>query len=147
MKRDQFKVQVWNDHDFPWTEMFKGDKVTIPPKSFLEMNFYEAHEFKGQYVVLEKMADETINPKTQKRIRCVEAAHAKALSGGNDGADDGQEVFQCNAKGCRKMFTTESALLNHSETTHAEEMVTDGDAEEALPKKRGRPAKIIEATR
>lgn len=43
------RVKVWNDNNHELKELFKGDKVSIPAKGFIEMEFYEAHEFKGQY--------------------------------------------------------------------------------------------------
>lgn len=67
------KVKVWNDNlpDRTWDgirvegtnktlrethpngivlkEMFKGNPIEIPAGAFIEMEFYEAHEFRGQY--------------------------------------------------------------------------------------------------
>jgi hypothetical protein len=141
-KRDQCKVQVWNDHSFAWEENFKSKKLTIPGKSFIELPFYEAYEFKGQYVNLLKKADETEDEKTQKRIRCEEAEWKaiQDIPAGED--DDGQEIFACNAKECKKLFTTESALIKHSEKDHAGEFVVDQEAEREAPKRKpGRPPK------
>lgn len=142
MKRDQCNVQVWNDHSFPWEETFKGDKVTIPANGFKLMPFYEAYEFKGQFFVLAMNADETENAKTQKRIRCVEDEFMKSQSSPQD-SDDGQEIFMCNAKECKKVFTTEAALVKHSEHSHADDVVVDYEAEREVPKRKpGRPAKV-----
>lgn len=43
------QVKVWNDNTHDLVELFKGNKVMIPAKSFIEMEYYEAGEFKGQY--------------------------------------------------------------------------------------------------
>ena len=67
------KVRIWNDNTpdrtwdgvrvegtnktlretypegIPLKELFKGNPIEIPPGKFIEMEFYEAHEFKGQY--------------------------------------------------------------------------------------------------
>lgn len=137
MKRDQHKVQVWNDHDFTWEEIFKGDKISIPPKGHISMNFYEAYEFRGQIVPLMKQADETISPKSQKKIRCVEADFEKACH--DNDVEELQDNFTCNL--CKEDFSSAASLVKHSEQKHADRIVTDPDAEEAAPKKRGRPPK------
>ncbi len=43
------KVKVWNDNKHPHTEMYKGDKITIPAGEFIEMDWEEAMQFKGQF--------------------------------------------------------------------------------------------------
>lgn len=128
------KVKVWNDNSVIWTESFKGEKITIPAKSFVEMDFYEAHEFKGQFSPVKLKGDGTQDPTTFKMIRVEMPTKETA-----DGDDDGQEIFQCNM--CRKIFTTDAALTKHSESQHADHIVVDADAEKLVAKKRGRPTK------
>ena len=133
------KVKVWNDNTVAWTEKFKGDDVKIPPRGYIEMEFYEAHEFKGQFSPIKVRADGTQDPGSFKMIR-VEPLEQK-----NEGEiEDGQEIFPCNL--CRKVYTTEEALLKHSESAHSAQMVTDPEAEKHAPKRGpGRP-KQTEAT-
>jgi hypothetical protein len=134
------KVKVWNDNPHTdWVEKFKGDEVKIPRGQSIEMEFYEAHEFKGQFSPIKIKADGTQDPRSHKMIR-VEALNQEQ----KDEVDDGQEVFQCNM--CKKIYTTETSLIKHSEAKHSDHIVTDPDAEQSIPKKRGRPAKSAEHT-
>lgn len=66
------KVKVWNDNVHPHTEMFKGDQIHIPPKSFIEMEWEEAIEFKGQFTGIKRRGDDSPDPTGFKMIR-VEA--------------------------------------------------------------------------
>ena len=43
------RVKVWNDNIYPHTETFKGEKINIPAGSYVEMDWEEAIEFKGQF--------------------------------------------------------------------------------------------------
>lgn len=43
------QAKVWNLNTYPLTEEFKGKKIEIPAGKFIEMEFFEAHEFRGQY--------------------------------------------------------------------------------------------------
>lgn len=140
--RDQYPVQVWNDHSFAWDETFKGEKVSIPANGFKEMPFYEGHEFKGQFVVLTMKADETEDPKTQKRIRIVEAAYKSALENPTESDEKSEELHPCMAKDCKRVFRTESALIKHSIKDHEDESIVDEEAEQEMPKRGpGRPPK------
>jgi uncharacterized C2H2 Zn-finger protein len=133
------KVKVWNDNTVTWNEKFKGDDVKIPAKGYVEMEFYEAHEFKGQFSPIKVKADGTQDPGSFKMIR-VEPLEETAAGE----IEDGQEIFPCNL--CRKVFTTEAALLKHSDAAHADRMVNDPEAEKHAPKRGpGRPPKAAEA--
>lgn len=63
------QVKVWNDNIYPLSQFFKGNKVLIPAKSFIEMEFYEAHEFLGTYHPIDYDADGKQDPKTYKMLR------------------------------------------------------------------------------
>lgn len=43
------KVKVWNDNVHAHVEDFKGAKIAIPAGGFVEMDWEEAIEFKGQF--------------------------------------------------------------------------------------------------
>ena len=43
------KVKVWNDNKYPHKESYKGDMVVIPAGGFVEMDWEEAIQFKGQF--------------------------------------------------------------------------------------------------
>lgn len=127
-------VKVWNDSsEFDWSESFKGEQITIPKGKFIEMELYEANDFRGQFSPIKLLGDGTQDPKSLKKIR-VERLTQEQL----DTVDE-NEVYQCNL--CKKTYTSEASLLKHSEKTHTEQMVVDAEAEIELPKKRGRPRK------
>lgn len=42
-------VKVWNDNSHPYSEDFRGKKINIPPKTFIEMEDDVAQLFKGSF--------------------------------------------------------------------------------------------------
>jgi len=140
------KVKVYNDNQNVkvWKETFKGLDVEIEYGKPIEMDFYEAHEFRGQYFPIKKLADETQDPKTMKMIR-VESVDLNELH------EDIKKTagYKCNA--CNKNYPSALMLFKHSEVEHAEQMVEDPELDHEIEiekkAKRGRPAKIsAEAT-
>lgn len=130
------RVRVWNDNKHTtWKEKFKGDDVVIKSGAFVEMEFYEAHEFKGQFSPIKVKGDGTQDETSFKMIR-VEPITDSASS------DEEIEAYPCNL--CKKNYASEAALLKHSETSHADRMVTDAEAEQIVKRKPGRPAKVTE---
>lgn len=128
------KCKVWNDNPkTDWKESFKGEMLTIPSGKFIEMEFYEAHEFKGQYSPIRILGDETQDPRSYKMIRVEKIIEEQ-------GEIEVQEIFPCNL--CKKKFDSEASLEKHSQSSHADRVIVDELAEEAMPKKKmGRPAK------
>jgi hypothetical protein len=63
------RVKVWNDNVHPHTEMFKGEKIHIEPKQYVEMDYEEAVEFKGQFTGMKMRGDGTDCPTGFKMIR------------------------------------------------------------------------------
>lgn len=43
------QVKVWNDNHYDFSQKFKGHKITVPAKKFVEMEYEEAIEFKGAF--------------------------------------------------------------------------------------------------
>lgn len=134
------KVKVYNDNaQVPkWKETFKGEELIIEYGKPIEMDFFDAHEFKGQFFPMRLLGDDkTQDPRTMKMIR-VEAVDLNALN---------KEVektmgFTCNA--CKKSYANVKLLTKHSELEHAELVVVDEEIEAEIKlehKKRGRPAK------
>lgn len=121
------KVKLWNDGDYDWTEMFKGDKITIKSKQCIELEESEAVEFKGQFPGFQRLADGTQDPKTMKRLRIEKPKHTEE-------EEEGIEIFPCQA--CRKVFTTEELLLKHSDKEHADSVVVDPVAEKEIKSKK-----------
>ena len=44
------RARVWNKGSKVYTTKFKGDIVTIAPGAFVEMDWYDAVDFRGQYI-------------------------------------------------------------------------------------------------
>jgi hypothetical protein len=43
------QVKVWNTNTHDLVERFKGNELVIPAGKYIEMEYYEANEFRGQY--------------------------------------------------------------------------------------------------
>lgn len=121
------KVKVWNDSEYDWTEPFKGEKITIKSKQFIEMDESDAVDFRGQFPGYLKLADGTQDPKTMKKIRIEKPKHTEE-------EEEGMEIFPCQA--CRKVFTTEELLLKHSDKEHSDKVIVDPVAEKELKSKK-----------
>lgn len=59
-------VKVWNDNVHPHTEKYKGDMITIPAGGFVEMEWEEGIQFKGQFTGLAPIVPETGQPDARK---------------------------------------------------------------------------------
>jgi hypothetical protein len=62
-------VKVWNDGIYPHKEMFKGEEINIAPGSYVEMDYIEAVEFKGQFTSPKTDASGKPDPRFFKKIR------------------------------------------------------------------------------
>jgi hypothetical protein len=126
------RVKVWNDNVHPYTEIFKGDKIYIEAKSFIEMEEDEALQFQGKFSPPIYDGDKNHMPQGFKMIRIDR--------GGAPIVPAKPTSFACNA--CKEVFQTEKSLALHSEHAHKDEAFVDETAEaEITAKKRGRPAK------
>jgi hypothetical protein len=127
------KFKVWNDNDLEHVEIFKGDKIQIPAKSYVLMERDDAVAFKGAFLA-PVISDGVANPKTFKKIRIElhsadEAPAAKA-----------PEEPICQA--CKYKASSDRDLAEHVQAMHRESIVVDEQAEKEIEaKKRGRPAK------
>lgn len=63
------KVKVWNDNKYDHTEPFKGKTLTIKAGEFIEMDYDEAVEFKGQFTPPRLGGDDAPDPRFFKMIR------------------------------------------------------------------------------
>ncbi len=52
------KVKVWNDNKYPHKELYKGDQVIIQAGGFVEMDWEEAIQFKGQFTGMAPLKSE-----------------------------------------------------------------------------------------
>jgi hypothetical protein len=63
-------TKIWNDNVHPHSEMFKGTRITIPAKDFVEMEWEEAIELRSQFTGLAPLrADGTPDPAYYKMLR------------------------------------------------------------------------------
>lgn len=134
------RVKVYNDnpHVKVWKEQFKGEPIEIKYGTPLEMEFYEGHEFKGQYYPPVIKPDETQDPKSFKMIR------VEKIEDTDEQTPEDGEIFKCQA--CKKTFNTEKALHAHSDKTHGDAIVIDPVIEKEIARKRGRPPKEATTT-
>jgi hypothetical protein len=73
------KVKLWNDNVHPHTEDFKGIKITIPAGSYVEMDWEEAVELKGQFTPMAPAdAPESEKAKYYKMLRIDGSASVSA---------------------------------------------------------------------
>lgn len=111
---DTQKVRVYNDGEFAIVEDFKGDIIRIPPKRFILMDFYEAHEFKGQYKPIQVDGAGVHQEQSFKKVRVVMPDHFKL-------ADQGKII--CNF--CGVEFKSNDELSKHLKVSHDEHRVKD----------------------
>lgn len=66
------RVLVKNNNEFPFTQMFKGEKISIPAGKAIEMEREEAVEFHGAFYPPKIDYNGNIDPKSFKRLAIVE---------------------------------------------------------------------------
>lgn len=127
-------VKVVNDNVHPYTEKFKGNVISIPPKGHVEMDHNEAAQFLGSNPgIARTLGNGLQDPKTYKMLRIEPLGQKPA-------ADAKTKEFVCMA--CNKDLVSKKALEEHIETEHVEAMV-DEDAKEKVKRKPGRPKKEV----
>lgn len=104
-------ARVWNDNVHPHTEVFKEKTITIAPKSFVEMDYDDAVEFKSAFTPIK--TDGELNPKPEsfKMIR-IEPV---------DGAPVTQVPLVCHATGKVAANHAELAKMNAEHIDQLEE--------------------------
>jgi hypothetical protein len=113
------QVRVWNDNVHPYEEIFKGDKLLIGSKDFIEMDENEAVQFKGTFKPPVLNVDGVHLPEGFKMIRVEKIQdHPSVVK-----ADDS---LQCNA--CKYKASSKADFDEHSKT-HAEHVLVDEVAE------------------
>lgn len=96
------QVKVWNDNVHPFTQVFRGETITIPPKSSIDMDFYDAHSFKSKGSPIAKDGMGQFDPKSFKMIR-VE---------GRPNLESKTVAYKCEADGT--LHATEEAMNEHA---------------------------------
>lgn len=65
-------VKVWNDNTVEHVEKFKDDTVRIPAGGFVEMDYFDAVSFQGQFTGLRMLGPNNPDPRGFKMIRVDE---------------------------------------------------------------------------
>lgn len=132
-------VRVWNDNSYPFSQEFKGEKITIGPRQFKVMEYYEAMEFKSAFSPIEKDGDGQPLPRSYKMIRVEQPAGDVGLA-----QDEDEKKFICHATGVAYATQAEADAENKK---HEHLVVKDEEAEKELAQERrgrGRPPKAKE---
>jgi len=119
-------VRIYNDNTYPLIETYKGDKIHIVPGGFIEMDFYEANEFKsfqGTPIKLDGAGNK--KPESFKKVRIVLPQNFKAI--------DDNESTKLKCQACGKVFLTKEELDKHIVTFHASQKF-DEDRDRRLKK-------------
>lgn len=123
-------VKVWNDNVHVFKQKFRGDMVEIPPKSFIEMDWADAHSFKSKGSPME--FDGMGQPKAEsfKMIR-VE---------GQPDFQDKVMAFKSHIDG--SLHLTAEALEDHDrQFKHLQYRTAETEQPTVAPPRRGRPPK------
>ena len=119
------QVKVWNDNTHDYKEKFKDNEIVIPAKGFVEMEYYDAHEFKGAFKGIERDGDNQPMPRSYKMIRVEDPAIE---------IDAKIESNTCAA--CKFRGASPKSLLEHILANHADQAAVDEDAEKELKSKK-----------
>jgi hypothetical protein len=115
-------AKVYNDNSIPFSQEFKGDKITIKAKGYIEMEYDEAMAFKSAPFNMEFDGMSQQKPESYKMIR-VEGK-----------PDSGNQVtaFKCMADG--SLHPSLQALNEYVQKNHVEKQAAP---EETIKKTRG----------
>lgn len=113
-------AKVWNDNHLPFTQVFKGETISIPPKGFIEMEYEEAMSFKSKGFRMEFDGMGQQKPESFKMIR-VE---------GRPAGENQVTAFKCHADG--SLHPTREALNEYVQKNHVQKQA---EPEEKIAKK------------
>lgn len=117
------KMKVYNDNTHPYREIFKGDKIEIPSKGFIIMDYDDAYQFRGTFSPPVLNADNQHMPEGFKMIRVVKHDEDEAV-------EPKAETFGCIA--CKYKGGSAVDVAEHTKAAHSADLVVDKLAEEAL---------------
>jgi hypothetical protein len=117
------RARVWNDYHEEHVEEFRGEMLRIPPKSFIEMPWPSAVQFRGQYTpILRDGLGKDLRPKMIRLERIDDAAPK---------FEPPKNQFVCQA--CNEPCKNQKALDAHIAKNHAD-MLVDDDVRDELKK-------------
>lgn len=120
------KWKVYNRHPQGLThkERFRGDMIEIPAGSFVEMDYEDAVQFRGQYFPIVMTETQGQDPKSMKVIELVGPTGPAAQ-------DTKERVYICHMDG--KEFSSKQALEQHLKEKYGDvERVVDETLDEAI---------------
>jgi hypothetical protein len=120
------QVKVWNDGDYEYRETFKDQDIRIPAHGFIEMEYYDAYEFKGTYKSIQRDSDNQPLPHCMKKIRVEEIKPEQV--------DAKIEANTCVA--CKFRAASPKELFDHTVANHSHQVVVDEEAEKELTRKK-----------
>jgi hypothetical protein len=119
-------VRVWNDNIYPYKEVFKGDKIYIEPKQYIEMNEEDAKAFRGTFAPMVFDADGNDTPQGYKMIRIEKITSEPSPS---------IKVDDLLCLVCKYKASSKADLSEHLKT-HSGQIVVDELAEKEMQAKR-----------
>ena len=124
-------VIIRNLNKYDYSELFKGQMIQIPAGGFIEMEYFEAHQFLGKMNNIVKDKDGNIDPRSYKYLAVDEESKKQALDELNNAgsSEERKEVYICHA--CAKDFRTKNGLLKHIKDKHSH-LIVDKDARDEL---------------
>lgn len=67
-------VKVWNDNQYEHVEKYKGEEIRIKPGQYVEMDYIDAVDFRGQFITPKMLGPNNPDPRFYKMIRVEEPA-------------------------------------------------------------------------
>lgn len=122
-------VKVWNDNTHTYREMFREKDIEIKPKTYIEMELNDAHLFLGTYAPMKFDGDGNPIPSGFKMLRIEEIR-------GTPAPQVKLDTLTCQA--CKHEADTEAEMQAHVKEAHADSILVDEVAEEAVKAKRTR---------
>ncbi len=107
-------VEVWNDNDLPFEQVFKDKKVLIGAKKKIAMDFEEAVEFKSAFFPPRADGSGQQMKSSYKMIRI-----GKQLT--DDEAEKERQLYVCEMDG--KQFDSQAALDTHIDENYLDSLV------------------------
>jgi uncharacterized C2H2 Zn-finger protein len=114
-------VRVYNDNVYPYRENFRGNQIDIPPGGYIDMDYYEAIDFRGTYCPIKTDGGGKPLAESFKLIRIVQPENFQA--------EDAKRNI-CNS--CGKSFPNAKDLEDHINENHINEMIDDKEREKRL---------------
>ena len=127
------KVKVYNNNKYPFEQEFKGVKIRIEAKKYIEMEYDEAVDFKSSYSPVLVDGDGQPLPISFKMLSLdaddVRAAKEE-IANMNNNERGNNKTFVCHM--CNKEFMTKNGLIRHVKNRHMDDLVDDDTRDEII---------------